>query len=189
MACMWEGQSGMDAVFFGSPAELRAWLEANHATAWELWIGFYKKGSGKVGITYAEALDEALCFGWIDGIRKRHDAASYVNRFTPRTARSTWSAVNIKRVEELRALGRLHPAGIAAFEGRDAARSGLYSHEQRAVGLDEAYEQQFRERAGAWKFWQAQPAGYRRTASWWVMSAKQATTRERRLATLVADSE
>jgi uncharacterized protein YdeI (YjbR/CyaY-like superfamily) len=178
----------MDATFFSSSAELREWLERNHGRATELWIGFHKKQSRQGGITYAEAVDEALCFGWIDGIRKSIDDSSYTNRFTPRKPNSNWSAVNIKRAGELIAVGRMHPAGLAAFERRDRGREEQYSYENDAWALDAASEEAFRADDRAWAFFQAQPPGYRRTASWWVMSAKRDETRRRRLATLIEDS-
>jgi uncharacterized protein YdeI (YjbR/CyaY-like superfamily) len=179
----------MDTVFFTSAADFRAWLEENYATAHELWIGFYKKSSGQTGMTYLEAVDQALCFGWIDGIRKTVDVASYTNRFTPRKKKSTWSAVNIKRVAELTQAGLMHPSGIAAFEERDQARSGSYSYEQDERTLAEPYEAAFREHPAAWTFFQAQPPGQRRLAGHWVMSAKKEETRLRRLTTLIEDAE
>jgi uncharacterized protein YdeI (YjbR/CyaY-like superfamily) len=179
----------MDVRFFASAAAFRAWLDEHHASAAEVWVGFFKKQSGRGGITYAEALDEALCYGWIDGIRKRVDDDSYTNRFTPRTARSVWSAVNIKRAGELAAAGRMQPAGLAAFNARDERRSGQYSYEERQRPLDAPYEALFRSNLAAWDFFAAQPPSYRRTASWWVMSAKKEETRLRRLATLIGASE
>jgi uncharacterized protein YdeI (YjbR/CyaY-like superfamily) len=176
-------------TFFATPPELRAWLEAHHENTQELWVGFYKKGSGKPSITWPESVDEALCFGWIDGIRKGIDDASYTIRFTPRKARSTWSAVNIKRIQELMSLGRVHPAGLAAFEARTEEKSGIYAYEQRGgAELDRAGEQQFRANPQAWDFFQAQPAWYRNTAIWWVVSANKEATRRKRLATLIDDS-
>ncbi len=179
----------MDPRFFATPADFRAWLEAHHADESELWVGFYKKGTRKQSLTWPEAVDQALCFGWIDGIRKRIDEERYTNRFTPRRPRSNWSAVNIKRVQELTALGLMRPEGLAAFEQRTDDRSGTYSFEQRgAVELGEEFEGLFRANMAAWDFFQSRPAGYRRTATWWVMSAKKEETRRRRLATLIEDS-
>jgi uncharacterized protein YdeI (YjbR/CyaY-like superfamily) len=179
----------MDIVFFETPAAFRAWLEAHHATTPELWVGYYKKGSGQLSVTWPESVDEALCFGWIDGLRKTIDDASYRIRFTPRTPRSNWSAVNVKRAEELAALGRMHPAGLSAFAQRAEARTGIYAYEQRGTAtLDVAFEQQFQANKVAWAFFQAQPAGYRRTTIWWVMSAKKDETKRKRLATLIDDS-
>jgi len=171
------------------PAEFGAWLEANHAQASELWVGFHKKGSGLPGMTWPEAVDEALCFGWIDSVRKSIDETSYANRFTPRKTRSTWSAINIKRVQQLIAQGRMHPAGLKAFAARAEESSGIYSYEQRdAVELDDAYERRFRVNQAAWGFVQAQPPSYRKAAVWWVVSAKKEETRQRRLTALIDDS-
>lgn len=179
----------MDAKFFRSAGEFRRWLEAHHSTAEELWVGFYKKGASRRGITYAEAVDESLCFGWIDGIRKGIDAERYTNRFTPRKPRSNWSNVNTRRVAELTAEGRMHPAGLAAFESRDESRAGVYSFENRdAATLTRAQEARFRSNAEAWSFFEGQPPGYRKTAIWWVVSAKREETREKRLTTLITDS-
>jgi uncharacterized protein YdeI (YjbR/CyaY-like superfamily) len=177
-------------TFFASPADLRAWLESNHGGAGELWVGFYKVGSGHPSITWPQAVDQALCFGWIDGVRRRIDDVSYVIRFTPRKPDSTWSAVNIRRIKELAAQGLVRPAGLKAFASRVDERSAIYAYEQRqAAELDAAAEEQFRAHARAWAFFQAQPPSYRRTAIYWVVSAKREETRIRRLATLIADSE
>jgi uncharacterized protein YdeI (YjbR/CyaY-like superfamily) len=177
------------STFFATPVEFRAWLEANHAQASELWVGFHKKGSGLPSMTWPEAVDEALCFGWIDGVRKSIDETSYANRFTPRKSRSTWSAVNIKRVRELVAEGRMRPAGLRAFAARADDKSGTYSYEQRdAVELGDAYERQFRAKHAAWDFCQAQAPSYRKAAIWWVVSAKKEETRQRRLTALIDDS-
>jgi uncharacterized protein YdeI (YjbR/CyaY-like superfamily) len=176
-------------TFFATAAEFRAWLAAHHNTSRELWVGFYKKGSGVPSITWPEAVDEALCVGWIDGVRKRIDDVSYANRFTPRKPRSNWSAVNIARVAELTRLGRMQPAGLQAFERRAPARVGIYSYEQRKTAeLDAAAEKTFRSNKKAWEFFQAQPPGYRQTALWWVVSAKKEETKRKRLATLIHDS-
>lgn len=177
-------------VFFATPAEFRQWLAANHAGTPELWVGFHKKGSGKPSITWPESVDEALCVGWIDGLRKSLGEESYMIRFTPRKARSTWSAVNIGRVAELTKQGRMRPAGLAAFEQWTEAKSGIYAYEQReGAALDAASEREFRKCPAAWKFFQAQPPWYRKTATWWVVSAKKEETRRKRLTTLIADSE
>ena len=179
----------MKPRYFATSALWRAWLEANHASSTELLVGFYKKGSGKPSITWPESVDEALCFGWIDGIRRSVDDERYTIRFTPRKTRSTWSAVNIKRVAELTKLGRMQPAGLDAFARRETARSQIYAYEQRGdAALDEAGERAFRANGRAWTFFQAQPPSYRRTAIYWVMTAKKEETRVRRLATLIADS-
>jgi len=179
----------IEPTFFSTPADFRAWLEEHHDTSQALWVGYYKKATGKPSITWPESVDEALCFGWIDGLRKRVDEASYMIRFTPRRETSKWSVVNIKRVEELTTLGRMHPAGLKAFEHRTAGKSGTYAYEQRETArLDAAQEQQFRANLPAWEFFQAQAAWYRKTATWWVISAKKEATRQKRLATLIEDS-
>jgi uncharacterized protein YdeI (YjbR/CyaY-like superfamily) len=178
-------------TFFATPAELRAWLEAHHATQPELLVGFYKKGSGKPSITWPESVDEALCYGWIDGVRRSLGDEAYTIRFTPRKKRSVWSNVNIRRAGELIAEGRMRPAGLAAFEARTGERSGVYSFEQKdqeKVVFDEAQARQFQADPKAWEFFQAQAPWYRRTATWWVISAKKEATRAKRLATLIADS-
>ena len=179
----------MEPIFFASPSDLRAWLERNHTTSKELLAGFYKKSSGKPSITWPEAVDTVLCFGWIDGVRKTFGEDCYTIRLTPRKPRSTWSAINIKRVAELKKLGLMHPAGARAFQGRTDEKSEIYAYEQRqGAKLSGEYERQFRADKTAWKFFQAQPAWYRRTASWWVTSAKKEETRLRRLKTLIEDS-
>ena len=175
------------AIFFHDQKEWRAWLEKNHATASEQWVGFYKAGTDKKGIAYKEAVDEALCFGWIDAVR-RGGHATWSIRFTPRKKGSIWSAVNIRRIEELKALGRVAPAGLAAYEGRDPEKQKKYSFENRDVVLAPEYEKRFRADKAAWAWFEAMPRSYRHPAVWWVMSAKQEATRERRLATLIADS-
>lgn len=175
--------------FFKSPDEFRKWLGKNHGTVLEVWMGFYKKGSGRGGMTYAEAVDEALCFGWIDGIRKGIDGSSYVSRFTPRKSRSIWSTVNTKRAGELRGLGRMTPAGLKALAARDPARSGIYAFENAARKLEAAYERKFRASKKAWEFFQLQAPWYRRTAGWWILSAKREETKWRRLERLIGDSQ
>ena len=177
------------ARFFATPADLAAWFAEHAADEPELLVGFWKRSTGRASITWAESVDEALCVGWIDGIRRRIDDDSYSIRFTPRRTGSTWSAVNVRRVGELTAEGRMQEAGLAAFAARRADRSGTYSHEQRAdPRLDAGAEQVFRAEPEAWEFFTSQPPSYRRAAVWWVVSAKRAHTRERRLAQLVADS-
>jgi uncharacterized protein YdeI (YjbR/CyaY-like superfamily) len=172
--------------FFRSPPALREWLLLHHADRDELWIGFYKKSSGKGGITYREALDEALCFGWIDGRLQSIDEQRYQQRFTPRRRGSHWSAANIKRIGELIDGGRMHAAGLAAFEARLQAPAP-YSHENRhaPVALDSAHEKRFRANARAWAFFETQPPWYRRNTRFWVMNAKRSETRERRLIALI----
>ena len=178
----------MDVRHFRDAAGFRRWLERNHGREKEIWVGFYRKDSGRGGLTYREALDQALCFGWIDGVRKKIDEATYVQRFSPRQRKSIWSLVNIRRVDELKTQGLMAPAGLAAFEARDAGRSGLYSFENRPQELPPAYARRFRADRPAWAFFQAQPPGYRRTAIWWIVSAKKEETRLKRLAVLMDDS-
>lgn len=179
----------VDPAFFATPGEFRAWLEDHHATADELWVGFHKKGTGRPSLTWPESVDEALCFGWIDGLRRSLDADRYVIRFTPRRRGSTWSAVNTRRVAELTRLGRMRPAGLAAFAARDAARSGIYSFEQRGLArFTPAETKAFKAVPSAWRFFSSQPAGYQRIATWWVISAKREATRARRLQTVIDDS-
>jgi uncharacterized protein YdeI (YjbR/CyaY-like superfamily) len=179
----------MEPVFFATPEEFRAWLEEHHATETELLVGFHRKGSGRPSITWPESVDQALCFGWIDGVRRRIDDASYTIRFTPRKQRSTWSAINVKRVGELAEQGLMHPAGIAAFERRSDDRTAIYSYERRtAAAFEPEQERAFKADAEAWSWFQAQPPSYRRTATHWVISAKRPETRERRLGQLIEDS-
>lgn len=172
---------------FHSSAEFRQWLDDNHVAANELWVGFYNRSSADRSITYPEARDDALCYGWIDGVRKRVNDATYTIRFTPRKSRSIWSNVNIQRVDELTRLGKMRPAGLAAFEQRPAENS-KYSYEREHAELTPAQKKQFRANSRAWEFYQAQAPWYRRTSSWWVISAKQEQTQQRRLKTLIADS-
>jgi uncharacterized protein YdeI (YjbR/CyaY-like superfamily) len=174
--------------FFKTAADLRAWFERHHDTAPELWVGYYKTRSGKRGITWPESVDEALCFGWIDGIRKGLDENRYTNRFTPRKPTSNWSARNVERVQELSRLGRMRPAGLAAFEARKRERTGIYSYEQRPQDLPPEYEREVKANQRAWKFWRSVAPSYRKAATWWVISAKREDTRERRLATLIETS-
>ena len=181
-------QGAEPAVFFTSATEFREWLEANHATAGEVWVGFHKKGSRRTGLTYAEAVDEALCYGWIDGLTRGRDESSYVQRFTPRRPGSNWSAVNIAKVAELTRAGRMQPSGLRAFEQRTSARSGVYSYENRPAELPEEYAASFRQSGTAWEWFAGQPPSYRRAATWWVVSAKREDTRQRRLAVLIERS-
>ncbi len=179
----------MEPTFFATPEEFRAWFAANAATATELLVGFYKKDSGLPSITWPEAVDEALCVGWIDGVRKGRDGTSYTIRFTPRKPRSIWSAVNIARVAVLTAEGRMQPSGLAAFAARAAERSAIYAYEQpEDATLTPEEEAAFCAEPGAWDFFAAQRPSYRRPALWWIVSAKRPDTRARRLATLIADS-
>jgi uncharacterized protein YdeI (YjbR/CyaY-like superfamily) len=176
-------------VFFKSPFEFHKWLKKNHVKKQELWIGFYKKTAAKKGITYPEALDEALCFGWIDGIRKSVDDVRYKIRYTPRKHRSIWSTVNIKRANELKKLGLMQPTGLRTFIERDERRTKLYSFEQGPLRLGPSYEKKFKQNRTAWNFFQSQPPSYQKPAMWWVISARQEDTRVRRLNTLIKDSE
>ena len=171
--------------FFSTPAQFRAWLEKNHAVADELEIGFHRKGSGLKSITYAEALDEALCFGWIDGVRRKLNETSYQQRFTPRRARSIWSLVNVKHVERLKKAGRMHAAGLAAFEQRDPKRTGIYAFENAPRELSAEYEKEFRKQKGAWEYFQTYPPYLKKTDSYWVTSAKKEETRSKRLQLLI----
>jgi uncharacterized protein YdeI (YjbR/CyaY-like superfamily) len=178
----------MDITFFESPAGFRKWLEKHHATERELWVGYHKKDSGKPSIMWPESVDEALCFGWIDGVRKSVDETSYKIRFTPRRTGSIWSAVNIKRAQELIETGRMRPAGLEAFQNRKEDRARLYSYEQEGAKLSGEYERKLKADPKAWEFFRAQPPWYQRTSSWWIMSAKKEETRLKRLDQLIADS-
>lgn len=176
------------AIYFASPADFRAWLAEHHGSVRELWVGFHKRATGRPTLTWPESVDEALCFGWIDGLRQRVDERRYRIRFTPRRAGSIWSAVNLRRAEELIAEGRMRPPGQAAWEKRREDRTRRYSFEQETAGLTPEHERDLRRDRAAWKFWTSQPPGYRKTASWWVESAKREETRRRRLAKLVEHS-
>ncbi|MHA3775331.1 YdeI/OmpD-associated family protein [Verrucomicrobiota bacterium sgz303538] len=179
----------MSPTFFATATEFRAWLEAHHEIAAELWVGFYKTGTGKPSITWPQAVDEALCVGWIDGLRKSLGELSYMIRFTPRKSQSTWSAVNIGRVEALADEGRMRPAGLRAFQARTESKSKIYSYEQKDdAKLDEEAEAQFRSQREAWAYFHSQAPSYKKTAIWWVVSAKRDETRRKRLATLIEDS-
>ena len=178
----------MKVKYFKSSPDFRRWLEANHARVSELCVGFFKKDSGKGGLTYTEAVDEALCFGWIDGLKKRVDELRYTHRFTPRKPTSNWSRINIKHVERLKKSGRMTTAGLQVYEARDPQKCGVYCFENAVRSLAAADEKRFKSVKAAWKFFQQQPPGYRRIAIWWVVSAKKLETRARRLARLIADS-
>lgn len=174
--------------FFRSAAEFRSWLESHHATARELWVGFYKHASGKPGISYQDAVDEALCFGWIDGVKKRVDELRYTHRFTPRTPGSIWSVGNSRRVKELMAVGRMAPPGLEAFHRRDPKKTERDSVENRPSTFDAALARAFQANAAAWQFFRAQPPGYQRLATAWIMSARKDETRQRRLASMIKTS-
>jgi uncharacterized protein YdeI (YjbR/CyaY-like superfamily) len=168
-------------TYFRSPADLRKWFRANHATAGELWVGFHKKDSGRPSITWPESVDEALCVGWIDGIRKSLGAESYTIRFTPRRKSGIWSAVNIARVKVLTAEQRMRPTGLKAFAARRENKSGIYAYEQRREGLEEPYAGLLKKHKAAWDHFQAQPPSYRKVIGWWIVSAKKEETRMERL--------
>jgi uncharacterized protein YdeI (YjbR/CyaY-like superfamily) len=179
----------MKPTFFATRRELRAWLDEHHNTATELWVGVYKKDSGRPSITWSEVVDEALCFGWIDGIRRGIDDQRYMNRLTPRKPNSNWSEVNIRRVQELTRQRRMRAPGLKAFRERRKAPASAPTYEQRyRVKLDAASERRFRNEKEAWRWFQAQPDGYKASARLWVVSAKRPETRERRLDTLIEDS-
>ena len=175
-------------TFFETPRHLAAWFAKHHATATELLVGFHRKESGRPSVTWPESVDEALCVGWIDGVRRRRDATSYTIRFTPRRPGSVWSAINIRKAEALIEAGRMRPEGLNAFEARRDNRSGIYAYEQRPRELPEPYAGRFRKQKAAWAFFEAQPPSYRRTLVWYVISAKQEETRAARLERLIAAS-
>lgn len=179
----------MKAKFFSSPSDFRQWLEKNYHTASELLVGFHKKSSGKKSVTYAEALDEALCFGWIDGVRKSLNETSYTIRFTPRKPKSIWSNVNVRHVERLKKGGRMHAAGLEAYEKRDPERTGIYAFENAPHTLSPAYEKKFRQNKKAWKFFEEQPPGYKKLMIFRIMSGKKEETRLRRLEQTIEVSE
>ena len=175
----------MKPTFFKTHSDFRQWLEKHHDTSKELLVGFYKKGSGKPSITWPESVDEALCFGWIDGIRRSIDDISYSIRFSPRKSVSIWSNVNIKRAQELIDQGLMKPAGLKAFQARREYRSGIYSYEQRSEKLPDPYARIFKRNKMAWAFFLAQSPWYRKTLGWWIVSAKKEETRLKRLARLI----
>ena len=178
----------MKPRFFKTSADLRKWLDKNHDSVSELLVGFYKKDSGKPSITWPESVDEALCFGWIDGIRRRVDEVSYSIRFTPRRKRSIWSAVNIKRAQELIDQRLMRAPGLKAFEARNDNRSGIYAYEQRSASLPAEYEKILKKNKAAWKFLQEQPPYYRKLVSWYVTSARKEETRIKRLNAVIEQS-
>jgi uncharacterized protein YdeI (YjbR/CyaY-like superfamily) len=175
-------------LVFATREELRAWFEINHDTATDAFIGYYRRGVDNPSTTWAEAVEEALCFGWIDGITFRVDDEVTANRFTPRRKGSSWSAVNIAKVAELVATGRMHPAGLRAFEERDRRRDAIYSYERPPAKLPAEWIERFRGDAAAWAHWESETPSYRRSATHWVVSAKRPETRARRFETLVADA-
>lgn len=178
----------MKPIFFDSALSFRKWLEVNSQSEKEVLVGYYKVGSKKPSMTWSESVDEALCFGWIDGIRRSIDDESYCNRFTPRNPKSNWSAINIKKVEELIRIGKMTPAGLAAFEKRREDRSAIYSYENKPEKLAEEMEIRFKEDEQAWNFFVSQPTSYKKTIYFWVMSARQQATQNARLEKLIAAS-
>ncbi len=175
--------------FFKSPSDLRSWFEKNHEKSDELWVGYYKRATGKESLTWNESVEEALCFGWIDGIRMSVDEASYTIRFTRRKLKSTWSRKNISTAEKLISVGKMKPSGLAAFQKRKEDNSGIYSFEQEKIALSSEFEHLLKENTNAWTFFSSQAAYYQRTVTYWIMSAKQEKTRLKRLLELIADSE
>ena len=181
------GPQPHDVRFFATPGELRDWFDANHETAEELWLGYYRKSTGRPSVDWSQAVDEALCVGWIDGVRFSLDDTTHAQRFTPRRKGSTWSAINVAKVAALTAQGRMRPAGLAAFQARTAANTAIYSYERESAALSEEETARFRDDAAAWADWERRPPSYRKAATHWVTDAKQAATRVRRLTTLIDD--
>lgn len=175
-------------IFFPASADFRAWLDEHHATTVELWVGYYKKNTNKPSVTWEDSVDESLCYGWIDGIRKSRDDESYMIRFTPRKSKSVWSQRNIDLVKRLIAEGRMKAEGLAAFAFKDVHPDSGYATAEFDGALTDKMVTRFKETAGAWEFYQEQPPGYRKQTARWVMSAKREQTRQRRLATLIDDS-
>ncbi len=178
----------MQIIFFKSSKDFRKWLQKKSHSGRELWVGYYKKNSGQPSITWPESVDEALCFGWIDGIRKSLDDLSYTIRFTPRKPNSIWSTINIKRAQKLIDQGLMQPAGLRAFQARRENKSGIYSYEQRSDQLPEPYARRLKSNRAAWVFFQGQSSSYRKAVGWWLVSAKREETRLKRLAQLIEDS-
>ena len=178
----------MEPTFFATQKDFRKWLEKNHQKADELLVGFWKVGSGKPSMTWSESVDQALCFGWIDGVRKKVDEEAYTIRFTPRRPKSIWSRINIDKVERLTKEGLMHPFGLAAYEKKEDHRAVVYSYENHPKEFDPKYEKAFRKQKEAWAYFEKQPAGYRRLMIYRVMSAKQEATRQSRLEKLIAAS-
>jgi uncharacterized protein YdeI (YjbR/CyaY-like superfamily) len=174
-----------DVLFFATTDELRDWFDANHQTAAELWLGYHKKRTGRPTITWSDAVDEALCVGWIDSVRYSLDDDRSAQRFTPRRSGSVWSAINVRKVGELAAQGRMRPAGLAAFDARDPGRTAIYSHEQAEVPLEGHETALIRANEAAWSDWQRRSPSYRRTVTHWIVSAKKPETRARRLDALI----
>ena len=185
---MSQGPEPHDIRFFATSEELRDWFDANHDTADELWLGYYRKATGRPSVDWSQAVDEALCVGWIDGIRRSLDELSFVQRFTPRRKGSTWSAINVAKVAALTAEGRMRPAGDKAYAARSEANTAVYSYERAAAAFSPEDEARLRGNPAAWAHWEARPPSYRRAVTHWVTSAKGAATRDRRLDALIADS-
>ena len=175
-------------TYFATQAEFRSWFVKNHTSGVELWVGFYKKGSGIESISWPQSVDEALCFGWIDGIRKSIDVSRYTIRFTPRRPKSVWSAVNVRRVAELKKLARMRPAGLKAFRLGNQKKSRQYSYERENVKLPADLQKNLRANTRAWRFFENQPSSYKRVATWWLVSAKKDETKMKRLSQLIRDS-
>lgn len=178
----------MKLLFFSTQGAFRRWLEESHETETEIIVGYYNVKSGRGGMTWEQSVDQALCFGWIDGVRRKVDEESYCNRFTPRRANSNWSAVNIAKVAELTAKGLMKPAGIAAFEKRRAEKSAVYAYENELKKFSDEFEKRFKANEMSWKFFEAQANWYKKQMINWVMTAKQEATREKRLEKLIAES-
>jgi len=178
----------MTAKFFKTPADFRHWLDRHHAAETALLVGFHKVGSGKPSMTWPESVDEALCVGWIDGVRRSLGTDAYTIRFSPRRTGSIWSAINIRKAEALIAEGRMRPAGLQAFEARTSDKSMIYAYEQRSAEMPEQYARVMKKNKQAWSFFSAQPPGYRKRMCWWIASAKQEATRLSRLEKLIAAS-
>ena len=179
----------MNAEFFAAQNDFRRWLEENHETATEIIVGYYNVKSGKGGMTWSESVDEALCFGWIDGVRRKIDEESYSNRFTPRRTGSNWSAVNIAKVAELTKKGLMKPAGLAAFAKRQENKSAIYAYENEAKQFSDKFEREFRANEKAWEFFEKQANWYKKQMTSWVMTAKQEATRQKRLEKLIGESD
>ena len=177
-----------DVLFLESTDELRDWFDANHETAEELWLGYHKKATGRPTITWSDAVDEALCVGWIDSVRYSLDDQRSAQRFTPRRKGSVWSAINVRKVAELTEQGRMRQAGLAAYEARDPGKTAIYSYEREAAALTEQEIGRIRMNDAAWADWERRPPGYRRTITYWIASAKQPETRARRLDALIEAS-
>ncbi|MCU7618580.1 YdeI/OmpD-associated family protein [Chryseobacterium sp. PBS4-4] len=179
----------MTATFFSTPQDFRNWLEKNHKSETEIIVGFYKIGNNKKSITWSEAVDQALCFGWIDSVRRSIDEESYSNRFTPRKPTSIWSAINIQKVEDLTKAGLMQPAGLEAFRLRKDSKSRIYSHENENIKLSDEYEKQFKANKKAWEFFERQAPSYKKVTIHWIMSAKQQKTQVSRLEKTILESE